>query len=153
MGRHLKDFVCIFLFISIRHFAPHSYKRLTVRNVWLDKAKHLVGIVGTSRTVTQKEFEWSLEELWKNCELELQPVQRFYRRRIDLHPVRFNMKTLIKERVGQPVQLSFELKDFLSFISCMFFFFLVFLVTLLCWSEQLWKTLPLLITFVWLLVI
>lgn len=70
MGRHLKDFVCIFLFISIRHFAPHSSKRLIVRNVWLDKAKHplnsLVGIVGMSRTLKQKEFEWSPEELWKN---------------------------------------------------------------------------------------
>lgn len=56
MGRHLENFVCIFLFISIRDLAPHNYKQLIVRNARLGTAKRLVCFVRMSRTLNQPEF-------------------------------------------------------------------------------------------------
>lgn len=71
MGRHLENFVCIFLFISIWDFAPHNYKQLIVRNVCLGKAKlHLNSLVvlfaclehWTSQSSLKRNF-WSVAAL------------------------------------------------------------------------------------------
>lgn len=39
MGRHMKDFVCIFLFISVRDFAPDNCKQSIVKYVSTSQSK------------------------------------------------------------------------------------------------------------------